>query len=110
MEQIKENYKEYVEGFPITGEEVENAKKKTFEIVGIPEYKVYDYQGQIKRYLTMQILFQESEVEYRPNKDAQKKIIAKCGRKLADWQGFKGEFKVLEQKIGTDIKKVLFIK
>lgn len=106
---IKENYNEFVEGFALTAEEVDQSKNKKFEIVSIPEYQVYEYQGKVKRYLKTIILFNEAEIEYRPNKDSQRQIISQKGRRLSDWQGFKGSFKILEQKIGNDIKKVIYI-
>jgi hypothetical protein len=110
QEQLKENYTEFVEGFPLTGEEVKNSKNKKFEIVGHPEYHVYEYQGKAKRILKMQIIFNGEEITYSPNKDSQRKIMNKCGRRLENWRGFKGEFETVLQVIGTDKKEVIYIK
>lgn len=111
-EEIKENYGEFVEGFALSGAEVKNAKDKTFEIISEPVYEVFQKEDskEIQRKMKLWIKFGGAELNYFPNKTSQGKVIAQKGRKLSDWVGFKGEFEVLAQKIGSETKDVIYIK
>lgn len=103
---------EFIEGFALSGPEVKAAKVKTFEIVGEPTYEIFEDKDtkEVKRRLNMLIKFNKAEVTYYPNKSSQSKIIAEKGRRLNDWTGFKGEFETMAQKIGSEIKDVIYIK
>lgn len=102
----------FVEGFALKGAEVKNSKDKTFEIIQDPIYEVFQDQteNKVKRRLKLHIKFNGADVTYFPNNSSQGKIIAAKGRRLADWVGFKGEFEVLAQKIGSETKDVIYIK
>lgn len=101
----------FVEGFALSGAEVAGAKNKKFEILQEPFYEVFeDMEGKVKRKLKLWVRFNEAEVSYYPNNTSQGKIIAERGRRLKDWVGFKGEFEVLQQKVGNEKKNVIYVK
>lgn len=103
---------EYIEGFPITGEEVANAEDKTFEILEKPYYEEFQdrEKEQAKRKLVLTISFNGDRVTYYPNKTSIGKIVKKVGRRLEEWVGFKGEFETVKMNVGGETKDVIQIK
>jgi hypothetical protein len=103
-----------VEGFTLSGEEVALLSDKKFTIVKLPFYtdmKSLDNPTLMKRKLVIPIkLANGTEVEWIANKTSQKSIIAKAGRELGGWIGFKGEFVVKNQVVGKEEKKVIYLK
>ena len=116
VEEITEKYTqdnsqpEFIEGFPVTAEEVKNTEDKTFEIVKEPKYIEFQDGDKAKRKLILTIKMGGAEVDYYPNKTSLAKIIKERGRKLSDWIGYKGEFEVLAQRIAGETKDVIYIK
>ena len=105
----------YVEGFSVSGEEIVNLKDKSFEIVALPKYEERPDMDDPKKMknkmiLTIKLISTDCTMDYYPNKTSQKVIIARCGRSLADWVGFKGVFEVKEQKVAGEDKLVIYIK
>lgn len=104
-----------VRGFSLSGEYVKELLDKSFSIIEMPFYKILpnmdDKDGEDKEKLCMKVKLSDGAiVEYLPNKTSQKSIINKCGFKLERWVGFKSEFFILEQKVGQNIKQVIYIK
>ena len=102
----------YVEGFPLNGNEVKEAKIKTFEILEEPQYQEFKDQETeiVKRRMILKIKFTDSILDYYPNKTSQAKIVTTAGRDLKKWVGYKGEFETLSQKVGKETKNVIYIK
>lgn len=101
--------KDYAEGFPITGEEVENSEEKSFEIIGKPYYKRFEHEGQVKEKMVIPIQFNGSPVEWIANRTSQSELVKKLGRNLEKWKGFNGKLKAESQKIGKENRKVVYL-
>ena len=104
-----------VEGFRLSGEEVEQLKVKTFTISSEPFYEEFDdlnNAGRKKKKLVVPIKFTDTdtELEWLANKTSQKKIIASKGRELKDWIGFEGEFTTMQQSVSGRELKVIYLK
>ena len=108
------NPPQYLEGFALTGEYVNNLADKHFQIVLPPFYKEMDdlkRQGQKIRKLVLTVKLATGEqMEYIPNKTAQKTVANIVGSNLNNWVGFKGEFKTMEQSFSGMTKQVIYIK
>ena len=102
----------FVKGFALTGAEVKNSEKKTFTFVEEPTYKEFEDQTtkEVKETLKCRIDFNGAVVDYYPNKTSMGVIIACKGRNMADWVGFSGEFETVQQKVGKEMKDVIYIK
>ena len=105
--------REFVSGFALSGEFVKNLPDKSFVIVGqrtelVPAIDDPSQKNE-KLILTVE-LKDHTIIDYLPNKTSQKTIIAKRGYKLANWIGFAGEFITFSQKIGQNMKDVIYIK
>ena len=101
-----------VEGFTISGEEVEQLANKKFVIIAEPHYeemKSLDNPDKTKRKLVIPIELQENKTraDWIANKTSQKVIMAKRSRILAGWIGFEGEFVTKNQVVGREEKKVI---
>ena len=119
---MEESKNKAVEGFALSGEEVEHLTDKHFTIAVEPYYK--EFQGDDKtkepdRKLVIPIRLSggthdpensSPDIEWYANKTSQKVIIAKCGRELKKWIGFKGEFVVKDQVVGKVERKVIYLK
>lgn len=104
-----------VKGFALSGDYIRELTDKTFCVMDTPYYKtlpnIDDKDGEDREKLVLMVKLSDGAiVEYLPNKTAQKTIISKCGFKLARWVGYKGEFFTVEQKVGQNIKQVIYIK
>ncbi|MFW5705351.1 MAG: hypothetical protein ACOCXG_05950 [Nanoarchaeota archaeon] len=100
---------EYIEGFSLTGQEVKKAKSKDFEILSTPFYEEFQDGDKAKRRLKLIIKFNGAEVSYFPNRTSQAVIVGEKGRRLEEWQGFKGKFTVKNMLIGKEEKEVIYI-
>jgi hypothetical protein len=102
-----------VEGFSLSGEEVKNLKDKTFSIYEEPFYREVgslDNDQEKKRKLIIPVeLINGTRADWYANKTSQKIIMAKCGRSLKDWIGFKGKFKTRNQLVGKEEKEVIYL-
>ena len=103
-----------VEGFRLSGEEVQQMEQKTFKIYAEPFYAEFDDfndASKKKRKIVVPVeLANNNKVEWIANKTSQKQIIAKKGRVLKDWIGFTGEFVTKMQVVGKDEKPVIYLK
>ena len=100
-------------GFALDGAMVKNLKDKKFTIVGSRMDKFPDFKDSTKlvsRIVVIVKLADGTIVDYFPNKTSQKAIIAKSGFVYANWVGFTGEFETLSQRIGDNVKDVIYIK
>lgn len=103
-----------IEGFSLSGEEVYHMTDKTFTITAEPFYReipsLNDPEKIDKRLIVPVTLANGTIAEWYANKTSQKSIIAKKGRNLRNWIGYKGEFIVKEQKVGKADKLVIYVK
>lgn len=103
-----------VEGFSVTGDYISNLKDKSFTIVSIPKYEIMksmnDENSMVRKLKLIIKLTDGAIMDYYPNKTSQKKIMDQVGVKLSNWEGVDGEFEVLEQMVGQQKKKVIYIK
>ena len=111
---MEESKNKAVEGFALSGEEVEHLTDKHFTIAVEPYYKEFPSEDKDKapdRKLLIPIMLDGGEVlvEWYANKTSQKVIIAICGRELKQWVGYKGEFVVKDQLVGTTERKVIYL-
>ena len=104
---------ESIKGFNLSGDEAFHLKDRSFTIVDKPFYDkkkdMNDPEKEIEILTVPIALANGIGLNWTPNKTSQKSIIAKKGRVFDDWVGFKGEFDVVEQKVGKDMKKVIYI-
>ena len=104
---------EYVQGFAITGAEVEALTDKHFEIVKTPEYRSVpdlDKAGQMKQKMILTVKLADGNVtEYYPNKTSIGAIMRKAGRALVKWKGYKGEWFTEVQKVGKSKLPVIYV-
>ena len=120
---MEEKINATVEGFNLSGEEVNQLKDKHFTICAEPFYKEYpslDKDKPADRKLVIPIKLAVSmkedptnstpDVEWLANKTSQKVIIAKQGRMLDKWVGYKGEFVVKNQVVGKEERQVIYLK
>ncbi len=112
---MEESKNKAVEGFALSGEEVEHLTDKHFTIAVEPYYKEFPSEDKDKapdRKLVVNVMLAGAvlRVEWYANKTSQKVIIAKCGRALADWVGYAGEFVVKDQLVGNTERKVIYLK
>jgi hypothetical protein len=112
-DQKKLDRPEFVEGFALSGEYVSNLKDKGFTIKNFryEESEDLDNPSRMRRKLILSIeLTQTKElIDYYPNKTSQRVIIGQKGYTFKNWIGFKGKFKVENQKVGKDMKQVIYI-
>ena len=105
---------EFIEGFALSGDFVDNLEDKHFTIDQKPYYEIvpdFDNPEKQKKKLILIIkLTDGSIVKYYPNKTSQKSILNKAGFKLDGWVGYEGEFEIKDQKVGKEDKKVIYIK
>ena len=103
-----------VEGFSLSGEEVNQLTDKHFKITAEPYYKeiasISEPTKIDKRLIIPIALANDTRVEWYANKTSQKVIIAAKGRSLKAWVGYEGEFVIKEQKVGKEDKKVIYLK
>ncbi|MFW6172859.1 MAG: hypothetical protein ACOC5T_03870 [Elusimicrobiota bacterium] len=108
-----ENKGGVVEGFSLSGEEVKELKDKNFSIYAEPFYREVgnlDNEKEKKRKLIVPVeLANGTRAEWYANKTSQKIIMAKCGRNLKDWIGFKGKFKTRNQLVGKEDREVIYL-
>ena len=99
-----------VEGFSLSGEEVEHLNDKTFEIYDIPRYEEFEQDGKTKRSLLVPIMLANgTQADWYANKTSQKVIIAARGRVLNDWVTYRGKFIVKDQLVGKAERKVIYL-
>lgn len=102
-----------VEGVYLDGAYVNSLEDKHFSIVKVPEYREFqslDNSELKKRKMVLTIeLADGTNIEYLPNKTSIKEIIKVKGYDYNNYNGFEGEFKVVDQKVGKDMKKVIYI-
>jgi hypothetical protein len=104
---------EYAQGFSLTGEFVKNLKDKRFAILDqrTQIVKDLDNAGKFKEKCILKIrLADGQEVDYFPNKTSMQVIINHRGFRYKDWIGFSGELMTAQQKVGKDMKEVIYIK
>jgi hypothetical protein len=105
--------KEIASGFSLTGDFVANLNDKRFSIIGqrTELVKDLDNAGKLKEkcILTIQIA-DGTQLDYYPNKTSMQEIINKRGFHYKDWINFAGEFETASQKVGKDMKQVIYIK
>lgn len=100
-------------GFALDGTMVKNMKDKKFTVVGTRVDKFPDFKEPTKTVNRIAVIVKIADgtiVDYYPNKTSQKLIIAQKGFVYANWVGFSGEFEVLSQRIGENVKDVIYIK
>lgn len=102
-----------VEGFSLTGEELNNKDDKTFQIGSVPYYEEFDDSSdktkKIRKLVIPVILSDGSEVLWYANKTSQKVIVGARGRALKEWVGYEGEFEVKEQKAFGEDRQVIYL-
>jgi hypothetical protein len=54
-------------------------------------------------------LYNDTIIDYFPNRTSQKTIIATKGYRLSDWVGFVGKFYTESQKVGQFKREVIYI-
>jgi hypothetical protein len=110
----EENNGGAVEGFSLTGEEVQQMSNKTFKICAVPFYREVpnlDKSGEMKRKLIIPVkLSNGTQTEWYANKTSQAIILAEKGRDLDKWVGFTGEWQVKMQVVGKDERPVIYLK
>jgi hypothetical protein len=100
-----------IENLRITGDEVSQMNDKHFEITAEPFYEPVPNKPEEKRLIVPINLANGTKAQWQPNKTSQKVIVAKRGRALRDWVGFKGEWLTRLQVIGQlGEKNVIYLK
>ena len=73
--------------------------------------KDLDNVGMLKQKCILSIeLSDGTPIDYFPNKTSMQIIINARGLAYKDWINYEGEFEIADQKIGKDMKKVIYIK
>ncbi len=102
-----------VEGFALSGEEVESMKDKHFQIDALPSYREFENEDKAKpkdrRLMCPVQMADGTRADWYPNKKCQKTIIASKGRDYSNWVGFKSEMKVIEKDVFGTIRKVIYL-
>ena len=102
-----------VEGIAIDGQQVEEMSNKNFEIIKSPTYEEYpdlDDPNKTKRRLKIIVKLSDGvEMDWFPNKTSIKTMTKKEGLEMDNWVGKKFEWKVLEQQVAGNLRKVIFI-
>jgi hypothetical protein len=104
--------REVATGFSLTGELVNNLEDKSFTIVGYKTILVKDLENPNKKKEKLVLivrLHDGTQVDYFPNRTSQQTVISKRGFAYKNWVGYENEFVVHEQKIGKELKKVIYI-
>jgi hypothetical protein len=96
----------------LTGEFVKNLTDKHFTIISQRTEMVRDLDnsGQLKEKCILKVKLTDStEVDYYPNKTSIQVIINKKGFAYKNWIGYVGEFFTIQQKVGKDMKEVIYL-
>jgi hypothetical protein len=104
-----------VEGIAVSGEFVERLKDKRFAVATAPHYEEMpdmDNPEQKVRKLKMKIVVYETRdiLDYYPNNTSIKTIAEMWGYEMDNWVGKILEWEVIQQKVRTQTRKVLFVK
>jgi hypothetical protein len=106
--------REFASGFSLNGDYVKNLPKKKFKVLGYKTVLIDDLENKNakkeKLVLIVELNDDKVPIEYYPNKTSQQTIIAKKGYAYKNWVGFEGEFETFEQRVGKDMKNVIYIK
>ena len=102
-----------IEGFTLSGEEIAQLTDKHFTIHAEPRYEqipdLSNPEKNIKKLVVPVTLANGIQVEWYANKTSQKMIMARAGRSLKKWVGFKGLFDVRNQRVGKEDRDVLYV-
>ena len=104
---------EYAQGFSLTGDFVKNLKDKRFAILDQRTQMVKDLDnpGKLKEKCILRVRLSDGqETDYFPNKSSLQIVINNRGFRFKDWIGYSGEFMTAQQKVGKDMKEVIYIK
>ena len=96
----------------LTGEFVKNLADKHFTIVSqrTEMVKDLDNSGSLKEKCILKVkLTDGTEVDYYPNKTSMQVIINHKGFAYKNWIGYVGEFFTTQQKVGKDMKEVIYL-
>ena len=104
-----------VEGIAVSGEFVERLKDKRFAVATAPRYEEMpdlDNPEQKVRKLKMKIVIYETRdiLDYYPNNTSIKTIAEMWGYQMDAWTGKILEWEVIQQKVRSQTRKVLFVK
>jgi hypothetical protein len=100
-----------VKGLALSGDEVMQMNDKNFTISAEPFYRIVEDVKPEREDLIIPVqLANGTSAEWRANKTSQKVIMAKRGRDLHDWVGYKGEWIVKNQVVGKEEKNVIYLK
>ena len=107
--------KNFLKGFPLSGEEIKNLKDKTFTILDVrqelkPKYNKPDEQ-EVKTILFVKVTETEEESDYYANQTSVKTLIRQFGTKdINKWIGQKSEWITKDSTIGKDDVVIPFVK
>ena len=99
-----------VEGIAVSGEHVEKLEDKSFVVIKAPHYEKYGEAEEEKKVVMMIELLQDnSKLEYHPNKTSLKTMARLEGFEMDDWLGKKFRFEVVPMKVSGQDRKVLYV-
>ena len=102
---------ELVAGFRLSGEFVKSLTDKSFEILDAENREVNDLdrEGSKKWKCVLSINIDSQTLEWFPNKTSLDYINKKTGYHLRDLIGFKGNLITVNQKVGKDMREVIYV-
>ena len=103
-----------VEGFALSGEEVESMKDKHFQIDALPSYREFENRDdktkpKDRRLMCPVQMANGIRADWYPNNKCVKVILASKGRDYSNWVGFTAEMKVVEKDVFGTIRKVIYL-
>ena len=102
-----------LKGIAVSGEYVEGLKDKYFTVLKAPHYEnvtdVKDPEKQIEKLVMFVELSDKAQLDYYPNKTSQKEMANQEGMDMDKWIGKRFKWKVIEQKVRGEMRKVIFV-
>jgi len=95
----------------LTAEEVNDLEDKSFEIVKGAQYKkMLQLDGTESEKLVVPVRLSNGIVrDWVPNKKSQKVLLQKFGAETDNWIGKKAMFKIAEQNVRGEMRKVIYV-